>query len=64
MSSDVIGLCGGPGGGAEEEEISGSIINEINLLFPPTLLINNESLPFFLTASLANCLRSLMVFFF
>ena len=62
MSSDVIGLCGGPGGGAEEEEISGSIINLIKALFALSLLIKAVDLPFLLTASLAFCLSSPMVF--
>ena len=64
MSSDVIGLCGGPGGGAEEEAISGSIINLIKALFAPILLIKAVDLPFILTASRAFCLSSTMVFFF
>ena len=62
MSSDVIGLCGGPGGGAEEEEISGSIINLIKSLLALSRLIKSVSLPFDLTACLAIRLSSLMVF--
>ena len=62
MSSDVIGLCGCPGGGAEEEAISGSIINLIKALFALSLLIKAVDLPFLLTASLAFCLSSPMGF--